>query len=88
LKFNPNTVGTICFVATDRPGGITNRNKPLLINLSLGLVLKFNPNTVGTICFVATDRPGGITNRNKPLLIFHVNPTNTIGWARKSSFSL
>jgi hypothetical protein len=42
-----------------------------------------DPAAVSTIS-VATDRPRGITNRNQPLLIFHMDPTNTIGCARKS----
>jgi hypothetical protein len=33
---------------------------------------------------VATDSPGDITHRNQPLLLFHMDPTNTIVWARKS----
>jgi hypothetical protein len=33
---------------------------------------------------VATDSHKDITNRNQPLLFFHMDPTNTIVWARKS----
>jgi hypothetical protein len=33
---------------------------------------------------VATDSPRDITNGNQPLLFFHMDPTNTIVWARKS----
>jgi hypothetical protein len=32
---------------------------------------------------VVTDSPTDITNRNQPLLFFHMDPTNTIVWARK-----
>jgi hypothetical protein len=39
--------------------------------------------TEGTIS-VATDSPRDTTNRNQPLLFFHMDPTNTIVWARKS----
>jgi hypothetical protein len=33
---------------------------------------------------VAIDSPRNITNRNQSLLLFHINPTNTIVWARKT----
>jgi hypothetical protein len=33
---------------------------------------------------VATDSPRYITNGNQPLLLFHMDPTNTIVWARKT----
>jgi hypothetical protein len=33
---------------------------------------------------VATDSPRDITNSNQPLLFFHMDPTNTTVWARKS----
>jgi hypothetical protein len=33
---------------------------------------------------VSTDSPEDITNWNQPLLLFHMDPTNTIVWARKS----
>jgi hypothetical protein len=35
---------------------------------------------------VATDSPGDLTNRNQPLLFFHfhMDPTNTTVWTRKS----
>jgi hypothetical protein len=42
-----------------------------------------DPAAVSTIA-VATDSPRDITNGNQPLLPFHVDPTNTIVWARKS----
>jgi hypothetical protein len=33
---------------------------------------------------VATDSPRHKINRNQPLLLFHMDPTNTIVWTRKS----
>jgi hypothetical protein len=33
---------------------------------------------------VADDSPRDITNRNQPLLLFHMDPTNTLVWARNS----
>jgi hypothetical protein len=42
-----------------------------------------DPAAVSTIS-VATDSPRDITNGNQPLLPFHVDPTNTIVWSRKS----
>jgi hypothetical protein len=33
---------------------------------------------------VAINSPRYITNRNQPLLFFHMDPTNSIVWTRKS----
>jgi hypothetical protein len=43
-----------------------------------------DPGSQHNFCFVATDSPRDTTNRNQPLSFFHMDPTNTTEWARKS----